>query len=105
MRSEPKLRDSCEWVDHEDYLIGNEKGLKNLVKACEVALDKGEYQGSDLDEYVGVRKLDTDWFNDPEDSQVTRIGNKILAAIFFLLFLVFLIGAGTVATWMVQILI
>ena len=104
MQSKPKLRDGCEWVDHEEHLIGNEEGLKNLIKACEVALDKGEYQGGDLDEYVGIRKLDTNWFEDPKDSQATQIGNKVLGLMFFLLFVVFLIGAGTVVTWIMQIL-
>ncbi|MDH5178065.1 MAG: hypothetical protein OEZ39_16295 [Gammaproteobacteria bacterium] len=96
---EPKLKDGAEWVDHEDCLIGNEKGLENLKKACEVALKDGEYFGNDLGDYVGVKKLNNSWFKDPQDSKETKFGNAVLAVVLVLLLILIVIGATTVFRW------
>jgi hypothetical protein len=96
----PQLKDGSEWIDHEDCLVGDEQGLKNLITACNTALEKGEYFGNDLGDYVGVKKLEPDWFIDPTESRQTRIANVGLA--FFLLFiLVFVVvGIVTVFKWL-----
>lgn len=41
-----ELRDGGERFEHEDCIIGNEAGLGNLMNACAVALQDGEYHGS-----------------------------------------------------------
>lgn len=61
----PQHKDGSEWIDHE-------QGLINLVSACNTALEKGEYYGSDLGYYVGVKKLETNWFKDPIDFKLIR---------------------------------
>ena len=63
MKEEPKLKDGSDWCDHEDCIVGNTNGLQNLKTACEIALEKGEYYGGDLDSYVGVKKLDDSFFH------------------------------------------
>jgi len=52
----PKLKDGSEWIDHEDCIVGNEAGIRNLMSACEQALEKGEHYGKGLGDYVGVKK-------------------------------------------------
>jgi len=57
IKSIPQLRDGSEWAEHEDCLIGDEEGLRNLMLACKVAIKKGEYYGDDLGDYVGVKRF------------------------------------------------
>lgn len=95
----PQLKDGCEWADHEDCIIGDEEGLKNLIVACETALKEGEYYGSNLGDYTGVKKLDTQWFKDPMDSVSTRFANAILAVVLCCIGILILIGVGTVFKW------
>ena len=54
--SKPQLTDGSEWMDHEDCIVGDERGLKNLIQACEAALEDGEYYGNDLGDYVGIKR-------------------------------------------------
>jgi len=97
----PQLRHGSDWADHEDCLVGNEAGLKRLREACDVALRNGQYFGSDLGEFVGIKRLESSWFRNPRDSQPTRIANVVFS--FVLLFLVMLLGIGvvTVIRWAV----
>ena len=78
-----QLKDGSEWADHEDCIIGNAAGIESLRAACEKALKDGEYYGSDLGDYVGVKVLEESWFANPKDSPGTRVGNLVVAAIFF----------------------
>jgi hypothetical protein len=93
----PQLKDGSEWVDHEDCIVGDEAGLRNLIAACEIAIAKSEYYGNDLGDYVGVKKLDTEWFVDPNDTPQTRIENGCLTIV--LGALVGLIGIGIYAVF------
>lgn len=96
----PQLKDGSEWIDHEDCLVGDEQGLKNLINACNTALEKGEYFGSDLDEYVGVKKLGTDWFKKPTESKQTRIANVGLAFVLLFILAFVVVGIVTVFKWL-----
>ena len=96
----PQLKDGSEWADHEDCIVGDEAGLKNLIKACETALEKGEFYGDGLGDYVGVKKLESNWFKDPMDSPRTRYANYVLAVFLLVLALLILIGFGTVIKWL-----
>lgn len=96
----PQLKDGAEWIDHEDCIIGDEAGLHNLIKACEVALEKGEYYGNDLGDYVGVKKLDTSWFEDPKDSPQTRYANAAIGLFIFAVVALLVIGFITVIKWL-----
>lgn len=95
----PQLKDGSEWADHEDCIVGDEEGLKNLISACNSAIEKGEYYGSDLGDYVGVKKLETQWFKNPMDSQQTRLANIGLAIFIALVVFLVLVGIGTVFKW------
>ena len=97
------LRDGSEWIDHEDCIVGDEPGLRNLIRACEVALSEGEYLGNDLGEWVGVKRLDSDWFQSPKDASSTRLANMAFAAV-LIAFLVFaVIGLVSVGAWLLRI--
>ncbi|MCU7841814.1 MAG: hypothetical protein KZQ94_20870 [Candidatus Thiodiazotropha sp. (ex Troendleina suluensis)] len=96
----PQLTDGSEWADHEDCIVGDETGLRNLIKACETAIEKNEYYGSDLGDYVGVKKLDSNWFKKPMDSPQTRYANYGLAIFLFVLGALVLVGLGTVFSWL-----
>ena len=99
MTEEANLRDGSDWSEHEDCIVGNEKGIQNLINACEIALDKGEYYGSDLDSYVGIKKLENNLFIDPKDSTSTKYENVIMAAVLVFFTILILIGIYTVFTW------
>ena len=97
---EPNLKDGSEWADHEDCIVGNEQGLKNLIVACENALESGEYYGSDLGDYVGVKKLDGGWFKSPSESSETRFLNAGLAVFLVLIVGLVLVGLVSVIKWL-----
>jgi len=91
-----QLKDGCEWADHEDCIIGNRSGIESLKSACIEALEKGEYHGSDLGEYVGVKVIEDSWFEDPKDSKGVKVGNAVIAAVLFTLLGLLIIGAYSV---------
>lgn len=99
-KKKPQLTDGSEWADHEDCIVGDEAGLRNLIQACEAAIEKGEYYGEGLGEYVGVKKLDTEWFKNPSDSPQTRYANYGLAIFLFIVGGLVLVGIGTVCSWL-----
>lgn len=96
----PKLKDGSEWTDHEDCIVGDEVGIKNLIKACETAMEEGEYYGSDLGDYVGVKKLETSWFKDPMDTPQTKFENAILGIVLVIIGVLTIIGFVTVIKWL-----
>ena len=100
MENEPRLTDGGEWRDHEDCLIGNEQGLKNLISACNMALDNGEYYGNGLGDYVGVKKLENSWFEKPEDSKSSKIGTAMLGVVLAGAIALILIGMYTIIRWL-----
>ena len=103
--SQIKLRHGSEWMDHEDCIVGNKAGLQSLKNACEVALEKGEYFGNDLDEWVGVKELETSWFKDPQDAPSTVWGNRVLGLVLVLMAILVLVGLYTVGTWLFGVVV
>ena len=99
-RGTAHLREGAEWADHEDCIVGDEAGLRNLKRACEIALETGEYFGGDLGDWVGVKKLEAEWFQDPQDSTSTRVGSWVLGAILMAFLACALIGVVTVFRWL-----
>ena len=97
----PYLRDGSEWIDHEDLILGDEKGLKSLISACETALKDGEYFGSDLGEWVGVRKMDSEWFKDPKDAPQTKFQNAALGVVLLALVGLIVVGLITTIRWII----
>ena len=75
-----KLIDGAEWADHDGYLLGDEAGLRNLIVACEGALQRGEH-AADLGHYIGVKKLDREWFDQPKRSGSSVMQNVMLGMI------------------------
>ena len=101
MKTRPQLRHGSEWADHEDCLVGDEAGLRRLRQACEVALRDGEYFGDDLGEFVGVKKLDSTWFQNPQDSKSTRIGNVLVGTAMVAGAALAVLGLVSVIKWFV----
>ena len=99
MSNTAKLTDGSEWADHEDCIVGNEEGLRNLIKACEKAIEGGQYYGNELGDYVGVKRLDDAWFENPKDKPSTRLGNFMAGVIVIGLVGLLLVGVTTVFSW------
>ena len=95
-----QLKDGAEWVEHEDCIVGNEAGLKNLINACKTAIEKGEFYGPGLGDYVGVKKMKSNWFKKPIDSISTRFANHVLALVLFLLLALIVIGFISTLKWL-----
>jgi len=93
------LRDGSEWAEHEDCIIGNEAGLLALRAACDIALAKGEYYGPDLGDWVGVKRLASEWFRAPHDSANQKFWNLVLGTFLLAIFLLVVAGLYTVAAW------
>ena len=98
--NKPHLKDGSEWMDHEDCIVGDEAGLRNLISACETAIEKGEHYGSELGDYVGVKNLESDWFEDPMDSLQTRYANLGLGVVLSLIVGLVFVGIYTVFKWL-----
>ena len=98
----PQLTDGSEWMQHEDCIIGDEDGLRNLISACEEALDKGESYGNSLGDYVGVKKLDTKFFVAPQDSPTTKIGVAAVSVVFLGLVALVIVGGYTSINWLIS---
>jgi len=96
----PQLKDGSEWAEHEDCIIGDEAGLNNLINACKAAIEKGEYYGNDLGDYVGVKRIKGNWFNDPVETSQIRYSNIGLAIFLIAIVLLVLVGIGTVLKWL-----
>jgi len=94
-----QLKDGSEWVEHEDCIVGNEAGLKALAEACNIAIEKGEYFGNNLGDYVGVKKLPEKWFEDLADSPQTRFANTVLGIILVAILALLFLGIYQVISW------
>ncbi|CAA0113573.1 Uncharacterised protein [BD1-7 clade bacterium] len=95
------LIDGCDYPEHEDCLLGDEKGLRNLIEACEKALEEGECFTDNLGEYSGVKRLNSSWF-DQEYNQESSIKDKvILYTIVTVVGGLLLIGVKTVVQWLI----
>jgi len=91
------LSHGSDWPEHEDYLVGNREGLEILVKVVNDAIDNGESK-ADLHEFVGVRCLETEFFEKEQGSTGTLhniVGWSILAGVGFILIL----GIKTIIGW------
>lgn len=72
------LYDGVLWPPHEGYLIGNDRALRNLIRACERALEQGECHDVNLCVYDGVKMRPPMWFEDGGDEpeparRITRL--------------------------------
>jgi len=88
-----------ESAENEDFIVGNEKGLKNLIYALEEALEKGEstnYNLSDLS--VGIRKVSTLDY-DEENDKGSYFSDFIGYSVLFIILSVFVTGFVTIVKW------
>ena len=95
----PELECGSDWIEHEDCIVGNEQGLRNLIAACEEAIDTGESYSNSLGGYVGVKKLDTSFFENQVDSPTTKIGLAALSLVVIAAIALSSIGGFTVYNW------
>ena len=96
--SMPQLKDGDDYQLNR-MIVGDEEGLKNLIKACEIAIESGECLSEDLDNYNGVCKRDTEFLERDNESKLTPIVFAIIVSLFaFSLFLI-VIGFVNFITW------
>ena len=87
-----------DWPEHEDFLVGNKKGLESLIVSINEAIEKGESK-NELYEFVGVRCLDSEFFIQKESVN----SNKELATIWAVLLVigfVLITGIITIISWL-----
>jgi hypothetical protein len=100
MGTSPELRDGSEWMEHEDFLVANEAGLKRLREACDVALRDGCYSGGDLGrQWIGVKRLEPEWFDDPKEAPTSALADSIGPLILVSVFAIFAVGVVTIVRW------
>jgi hypothetical protein len=73
----PQLKDGSDWADHENCIVVNEQGLRNLMNACQVAIDKGAFYNNDLGDCAGVKMLASDWFQKASRGRVRTHRDQI----------------------------
>ena len=95
----PYLRDGSDWAEHEDHLVGDERGLRNLMAACDAAIENGEARRKDLGDYVGVKCLSPAFFEKP-DEVGSSFETGMLVVMVVLAVALMLIGLYTVGTWL-----
>ena len=95
----PYLKDGSDWAKHEDHLVGDEAGLRNLIVACEAAIENGEARREDLGDYLGVKCLSPAFFEKP-DEVGSSFGTGILVVMVVLAVALMLVGLYTVGTWL-----
>ena len=75
-----------EWPEYEDLLIGNRTGLARLRSAIDEALETGVSE-IDVGEFIGVRCLDSEFF-DKNLGNVNTAGSYIGFALIGIAFVV-----------------
>jgi hypothetical protein len=86
-----------DWPQHEDFLVGDRRGLQELQAAIEEALEKGESL-RDAGEFVGVRCLESDFFT--KEPAPAPLGARLLGwSLGILLLIVFGVGLATIGSW------
>lgn len=94
----PYLKDGADWAEHEYYLVGDEAGLRNLMAACEAAIENGEARREDLGDYVGVKCL-SPFFEKPNEGGSSLETGIVVVMVAFAVVLM-LIGLYTVGSWL-----
>lgn len=95
----PQLKDGSDWQQHDRYIVGDEAALKNLIKACEKAIESGEYVGPDLGDYIGVKRIASEILAESSESKATPFILTILFVFITTLFLLAIVGLVTVWNW------
>ena len=86
--------------EDEDFLVGTEEGLKNLVDACQIALEKGECVDYALGEFAGIKLVDDSYYQEDNETVGTWFLNKFTVPIIVLLFVCSLVvGFVTIVKW------
>lgn len=85
------------WPEHEDFLVGNKEGLEKLQKAISEAIETGE-SNIDSGEFVGVRCLDTTFF-EKKQIEKTRFSNIFGWLAAFIVAVVFIAGIKAIFSW------
>ena len=80
-----------EWVQHEDMLVGNPKGLEKLKVAIDDAIKNGESH-LNYGDFMGVKCLEDSFFiNRPEEPR-GKFNNFIGGTILSSILIIFIIG-------------
>ncbi len=88
-----------EWPEHEDYLVGNLEGLKKMQSAITEALETGE-SSIDAGEFVGVRCLDTKFF-DNKNNDGSELSGILGWSVVIAIIAIFSVGLKTVLSWLI----
>lgn len=81
--------------EYEDWLIGDEESLRKLIKACEIAIEQGEYMEGPIGDFSGI-KMETNEFFDTADPEISIFGKIAALLIFCIVLLSIVVGAKTI---------
>ena len=98
---EPRVCHGSDWPEHEDFLIGNEEGFRNLISACEEAMKSGEAKSDSIGEFVGVRLVDAKWAERQNGSTNSLFGTVVGGVLVVAFFACLLVGLFTIVSWFV----
>ena len=89
-----------QYGEDEDFLIGSEKGLKNLINACKIALDKGEYVDQNLDQFVGIKLVKSSYYKEENETVIIWLIDKFVIPAVIVVFLASVaVGFVTIVKW------
>ncbi len=86
--------------EDENFLVGTQEGLKNLLNASREALEKGESTDYDLGEFFGIKCVEGSYFQEDQGSSID-IYSFVGAMIALLLVSSVVVGFVTIVRWII----
>lgn len=87
--------------EDEDFIVGTEEGLNNLIDACQIALKNKENSGIELSEFYGVKKVEETYWEEEKNTITSWLFNKTVVPAIAILFVAsLLVGSVTIAKWL-----
>lgn len=87
-------------TEHEYAIIGDEDGLKKLRSACDEALKSGEFCGAGLGDFTGVKKVESETFEDIErNNDSTDFIGVVILVVIIAIFVFAAVGVFATIKW------
>ena len=87
--------------EDEDFIIGTEEGLNNLINACQIALKSEETSCIKLGEFYGVKKVEETYWEEENSTITSWLLDKTVVPVIVILFVSsLLVGLVTIVKWL-----
>jgi|GEM_PF-3803914 len=91
------------WDEHEDYLVGNKKGLELLKQAIDEAIQNGEVNRK-LGAFLGLKCFNDEFFLSDEDELDDGWSGFTFFIVLLSILAVFIIGLITIGQWIYSLI-